>query len=339
MNVCTDPSYTCSRFDKKSNVVGYTVTRSFEQQANRVVTLSNGSVSVDLQKRTRDYTYSDNLTMSKSGARYVVSDNTYFDCGTQTLTPSSTMQESYETTDVTFYYADLRNDLFVYVESVQKMEFGKSVNTQINARTSYDDAKLYPYIYEEVPITVTRTTICTKITTPLLVESYNSGYADEIKVLMPLFSGNADPYGTFQQNDKTYDAKVVDWYYLPTHREADGDEFFWWADWHKAVGVNTEQDADEARIMWATNYDGNSTRNISSQVSTNAFTGSVAIDTNSNIFLSGVFGKDGGLTINKLVIDGVEKEIPSETLRIKQNDGSYADEESTHDIYFPIAPL
>lgn len=277
----------------KKAIVGWSKSTTITQRANTEFKFTSGSVDLTVYRRYRDYAYKRKEDTARNDFKYVVTPSGfgayYAECFDQETTYDSSFNENYETEDITFYFADLRNNCFVYKKSVHKMVFKHTTDVVVPVRTSFDDAQLSPHIIEIVPIEITNTYVCTTLSTPLYIETINSGYADEIKVLMPLFN-SGEPYGKFFQNSKEYDAAIVDWYYLPTHRAADGDEFFWWADWHKQVGDYKNIEAREAKTMWelmtsqiASPY---TTSPDDNTLHTKTFLGSVVFDTKSNSFVS-----------------------------------------------------
>lgn len=367
--ICSSESYTCGA-TKKAVVEWYTDT-TYKQMANREFTLSIGEHRIPVNKRVRDYTYKNHEHTIRSNFKYVISNQIAeytAECYAQDKHIGGDIKEDYTTTDCTLHYVDLRNDIIVYTESVQHMEFasvesggvkaaaddpdnGAVYGNFVSLATSYDNVWRVPFILEGVPITITNRIICPTIGI-LHSEVINSGYWDGIRVLMPLFNGgspSSEPRITIDAVE--YNPASVDWYYLLDHYLADGDQFFWWADWHKAVGVYNEIDAEEA-IRMADIFTPEGERQSSAGVVSEDFMGSVAVDAQQNKFFSATFDvSTGTIALNRLIMGGVETPIPTEKIRdrimagdvqSKDAEGNllWTDEkDSAHTTYFPIAPL
>jgi len=337
-DVCSDPSYTCPSFDTKPQLAAYSKSISLHHTADRVFSLILSNKTIEINKRDRSYSYSQNESISNSNGKVVLVPDgfgvAYIDCYTQTEQHNSSITENYSTTDCTFMYVDLRTDLVVYEENVQTLLFDGEQSDRVPVKTTYDDAYLYPYIKEEVPIIVTNKIYCTAIAGPLYEEHINSGYWNGVRILMPLFnSGDPRKGFKFTIDGIEYDAGEVDWYYINAEqREADGDQFFWWADWNKAVGVNNEVDVDETKSMAATQsgmLKTPATVSSSNGVITKLFKGAAAVEKNDNIFLSMSVDipEMESMLISKLIVNDIDVEIPQET------------GEETADAWYPIAPL
>ena len=357
---CTSPQYSCG--ETKEAFKSSRDTVDYNHSVDRFFTLQSGAINITVNSRARSYHYSQVDEEIRSNIKFVVTPADlgayYAECFDRIITKDGTIKEKYTTTDCTFHYADLRNDLFVYEEQVQELNFSQSQNYKITQpldeppqtsgnvvklQTSGDDASVLPFIIEEVPITITKKLICTAFASPLHEETINSGYWDGVRVLMPLFNGGVPRHNMITIEGVTYDAFDVDWYFIDAaRRAADGDSFFWWADWHKAVGVNNEIDAAETRKL-ADSYLGlitPATFATSSGVITKDFTGSAAVDKDNNQFFSASFDiPSGKIVLSRLVVAGVETPIPQEKFQVEQPDGTFKEEDSQHDIYYPVAPL
>ncbi len=331
-SICDGPRYTCG--DSKNAVTEWDTHTTLQQVADKKITMRIGETDIPIWKRVRDYIYIDVKTTHRYEYFYIVSthiQNAVFDCFKTATSLKAKIKESYETTDCTFYYADLRNDLLIYKESTQKMEFEKDNGKNgvtVKVRTSFDTAYLAPFIMESVPISIYNRFICTGIGV-LHEENIHSGYWDGIRILMPLFNDGM-PYGDFDYEGQTLNAADIDWYFLPGHREKDGDQFFWWADWHKAVGEHNAIDAREAELMWGIVI-GNINSGLVQEPATNGvavapFSGSAAKDRVGNLFLSAkidLFG-GGAKLVSRLLIDGADTPIPTDC---------------ECDVWFPVAPI
>jgi hypothetical protein len=318
------------------------------QASDRKMSLAFGGGTLTVNSRARSYTYHQTEIVRRDNFKYVVVPDGfsayYAECLDYSQDITGTITEDYTTVDCTFHYVDLRTDLLVYTESTQEMKFTQTNNGGVNKTgsrygnlvylaTGYDDVWRVPFILEEVPITITNKIICTAFDAPLNTETINSGYWNGVRVLMPLFNGGVPRHDMITIGGVTYDAFDVDWYYIDeARRTADGDSFFWWADWHKAVGVNNAIDADEARKL-ADSYLGLVTPvkiPSSNGVITSDFMGSAAVDKDNNLFFSTSFDTQSGkIVLSKLVVAGVETPIPQEEFR----------EDSQHATYYPVAPL
>jgi len=140
---------------------------------------------------------------------------------------------------------------------------------------------------------------------------------------------------------ETYNARDVDWYYNPAHEQADGDGLFWWPDWLKTMSSNSALDAWDAENMYQAQHAVHDLPKTSPDgVVTREFTGSHATDPNDNIFFSAKFDiASGRIMPVKLFVSGVDTPIPIETIQAKQTDGTYVEEDSKHDAYYPVAPI
>lgn len=342
MGYCEDPSYSCG--DTKDAITAWWGSTAITQTKDRVLTFKSGGVSIPINVRTRTYTYSDRYDVQLNDFRYLETGSGQVECYTRKNPDPSNgkISEDYTTVDVNFLYADLRSDLFVYRKSTRTMKFSQAVSFRVHLRTAYDDALRYPFILEDVPITITNEIFCTAFPAPLHTETINSGYWDGVRVLMPGWSAGSEPYGRFTINGTEYDAANVDWYLPPIHEEADGDSFFWWADWLKAASVNNEIDAKDAADLYSTSHgvDYTQPKPVSNGVVTNDFMGSVAVDKANNQFFSASFDtQDGKFKLSKVVVGGVETPLPQEKIQVEQPDGTFKEEDSQHDIYYPVAPL
>lgn len=362
MSICASPTYKCSSYGTEARTDTSTATSVFKHTENRKFVLSMGAITLELNKRLRNYSYTHQDVTTKSGLRLIVdSQGAKSECSNFTNTITGNISEDYETTDVTFHYVDLRNDLLVYTESVQTLKFegknsgGTQNNNGVNNGDSFGhfgdlvwlgvsmgtDVARVPFVFENQPIKITNKIVCTKFGEPLYTETINSGYPDGIRILMPVFDSGDPRARNFKFNNVTYNAGDVDWYYIPTHREADGDMFFWWADWHKAVGKNHTIDSDEAKQMWSLNHsDIPNGQEITSDngIVQSTFTGSVAVSRNNDIFLSASFNK-GKLVLSKLQIAGETVAIPQEEISELQPNGSYTKKQSEYNTWYPVAPL
>ena len=325
---CNDAYYGCG--ETQPAITSWWGSTDIIQSKNRTFTLKSGDVSIVINGRTRNYAYHDRYDVQLLNFRYVAYLGELVECYTRKNTFSASISENYQTKDVTFYYADLRTNTFVYKESVQSLNFADSRDYVIHLRTSYNDALVYPFIFEVVPIITTNRIICTDFAEPLHTEIVNGGYAEGVRILMPLFAQGSEPRAgeTFTINGRVYDAAQVDWYYPPDHEESDGDQFFWWSDWLKAVGMNDQLDVWEAEKMYGING-GQDTKGVPRTspdgVITSDFMGSAARDVNGNEFFSAQFNiTNGQFKVGKLVIKGADTPIP-------------AKEEA--DLWFPVAPL
>ena len=173
---------------------------------------------------------------------------------------------------------------------------------------------------------------------------------------MPLFEGQSAPIGSFMYNGVRYEARDVEWYFMDNHREKDGDQFFWWADWHKALGINQEIDKFEAQTMWelvSGKIESGYRDKVFFDVLHSNIYGSVAIDRNREyVFFSVVF--DNGNTIkNKLLRkvivftkteDGVDRAdsgwqeilLPTDAVYVKDDGNKYKAIESAYTAWFPV---
>jgi hypothetical protein len=306
-------------------------------------TFTCNGISMPIYIRSRNYQYVDKDTVNHTEVKFVITPAGFgayhAECFKYDQRRVATIREDYTTTDVTFFYADLRNNLFVYENSIQNMKFEQTaVYTKTNdgitqvedgqyveVAHSYGDTIMMPFILEEVPITITDTIVCTN-TGVLNTEYVTSGYWDGVRVLMPLFdSGN--PRNTFFTiNGVEYNAAVVEWYYIPSHLGGDGNSFFWWPDWLKAVGINNGNDANTVSKMIQQRYGyvpQPYTFDTSNGIAIKDFMGSAAIGRYNTFFMSASFDA-GAIKINKLTVDGIETEIPKDC---------------ECDVWYPIAPI
>lgn len=342
---CKGPIWTCPEFGTKSQGKSLRQTTAITHKQNMAFTLTVGPHNIVINSRTRNYSYSDANGYDNTDGKVIINtDGSPIDCFNQTKFEGSGIAEDYSTQDCDILYVDLRNDLVVYQKNNQRMKFSQAQNERIGLKSSFDDIYMYPYVLEDVPISFTTQTICTALGV-LHTETLAKGYAEGIRILMPLFGPGANPLPfKFTMNGVEYDASEVDWYLINEGRRiSDGNQYFWWADWHKAVGTNLEIDAAEtARLSNNVLY------GITSQVAqsgngiiTKNFMGSAAIDKDDNRFYSMAITPAIGVPvkINKLVVGGAEIEIPKEKIKVEQPDGSFAEQDSEHTCYFPIAPL
>lgn len=331
-DICTGPMWTCGETD--TAISAYDVSSTLTQAVDRTFVLVTGGNSVVINGRSRDYSYTHLEHITQDNFKYVAGDGYTAECFDYDLNIKGTITENYTTIDTTFHYVDLRNDLIVYTESTQTMEFsrvesggvdndGQLYGNLVWLATSGSDTPRVPYIMEDVPITITNKIICTGIGV-LHEETINSGYWDGIRILMPLFNGGDPRDHNITIDGTTYNPAEVDWYYLPSHYLADGDQLFWWADWHKAVGIHNEIDAEEA-VRMADSFTHSGDRTSSNGIYTQDFTGAAAQDANGNVFFSAAFDvQSGKIVVNKLLVDGEETPIPTDV---------------EIDIWYPLAPL
>ena len=249
---CDAVQFTCG--GTKEALTSATNKINFTHTEGRKFTLTYGGGSSIINGRTRGYTYSDEEFLLHDNVKYVVTPADfgayYAECFDSRFIKTGTITEDYTTVDATFFYVDLRNDLLIYEENIQTMKFSQTTSGGSNKtgrfgnlvylHTGYDDAKLVPFILENVPIAITNKIVCTAFAVPLHEETINSGYWNGIRVLMPLFNNGVPRHDIITIEGVQYDAFDVDWYLInAAQREADGDSFFWWPDWLKAVGVDT----------------------------------------------------------------------------------------------------
>lgn len=331
---CTGAKYTCPSFGTRELVTVMRRNFDYNHFGTRTFTLTAGSLSIVINKRSRNYSYTDReVETHANGFWQATPQNTYVECSDVTAVRNGTISEDYSTVDCTFHYVDLRNDLIVYTESAQTLQFSQSSGYERNSGGHTGNlvdlgggAYVLPFIKESVPIVKTNKIICTAFTQPIHEETINAGYFDGVRVLMPLFNSGAPGHDIINIDGAQYDAFDVDWYFLLNHKDADGDQFFWWPDWLKAVGVNNEIDFEEV-VRLASSYAGQLTTPIDlvsdNGTVTTDFLGSAAVDKDGSIFFSASF--DGGsLKLNRLVVGGTETSIPTDV---------------ETDAWYPIAPL
>ena len=196
-------------------------------------------------------------------------------------------------------------------------------------QTSFDDAHVYPFIKEEVPITRTTKIISTDFTGSLHEYVVDAGYWDGIRILMPDWHGGNPRHSIFVLDGVQYDAYDVDWYDTFLNWQTDGDRFFWYPAWLRAVPVNTELDEYEASKIYDT-FHGLTTPDVTqapSAVVSDTFTGASAHN-QGHIFFSAKFDtiNNAVILVDKLRIQGVDTTIPQE-------------ENAKADVWYPIAPL
>lgn len=292
MSLCDEASFTCGDFDIRN--VSSTEAINISHTKNRMTELLINDVSILLNKRVRGYTYTQNKSTIKSDYKliFIVEDQVFVDCYTINNTDIASIADSYQTVDAEIKYIDLRNDIVVYEQTDVTMTYQKSGNsTLVNVRGTYGDAHMHPFIFNGAPITGTKKLIYNKagVEEVLHEEVVIRGYGGEMNLLMPQFDAG-DPYGVFVYGGNTYDAAQVEWYYIPTHRVADGGMDLYWPDWLKAVSSYTELDAREAAARWDSimGYIPNpaTIAEIETVPSAQVFTGSVAVSVNGDVFLS-----------------------------------------------------
>lgn len=377
MSICTEPSYKCDSYGTKKITTRSETTQTYKQIASRVFTLKYGDKSLGINKRTRNYSYIHKEVTAKAGSVKWITDSegAQTECSNYSATTTGTINEDYTTTDITIQYVDLRNDLIVYTEVTQTLKFsgdnsGGAITNMDGSHPGADSyghtgnlvymkpysVPLVPFVFESVPITTVTKIVCTAFDEPLFEETTHGGYWNGVRVLMPAFTDGSPFERPFNFGGTTYsNAADVDWYYLPNHVSADGDMFFWWADWHKSVGVNNELDATAATKIndFGIAAENDNFLNSGNGVAIKDFMGSAVLDKDKNIFLSAALDVVSGqvVLVSKLIVDGQKVEIPKEQIRDRVMDGGkqkmgkdgnpvWTDpKDSEYDLWYPIAPI
>lgn len=332
MSICTDPAFDCGE-TKEATIAGST-TFTYTQSKNRVSTLTVGTKDIVLNSRVREYRYEDAEGWSHTDHKWVIYPDgfgvAWFECyGTGDTTNDASISDSYQTVDTEVLFVDLRYDIIVYRQTTKSMHYEDTRDFTIPLQTSFDDAHLYPFIFEQVPIQINEKLIYSKAGVETVLEETNStsGYYDDINLLMPLFSPGTNPRPTFftlpahppyRTVAREYLASEVDWYYPLPHREQDGDMFLYYPEWLRAVGIYGDLDQAEATARYAQSIGaiGNPASMSSDDNLQEAteFDGSVVVDPNDRVFYS---IRNGNKVFNALTDGVLSNLLPKYTITWK----------------------
>lgn len=363
MDICNDPSYTCG--DKRSAVTGTSSSTGINTGVDRSIELTVGEATVTMQTRKRTYDYTDSRVVVISGFRWIVYNNEFSPCYTASSTFESTFSEDYATLDTEILFLDLRYDIVVTKETKESLKLtdadNKAESDSVSVFTGYDSTFLHPYVFETAPISrdITFNLLIGSEKTELHTEHIDAGYPDDINLLMP--SAPEQGANGWKINGPAW-AIPFPWYIQPNHKESDGNQWLFWPPWLRAIGtVNDAQDKINRDLVYEFRNGGGRSGIAGSPqlIVADFFKGSVATDADGNRFYSMAIPSNSQL-VNpeykfpiKLIVDGVEVEIPTEQVRDRVMEGTppvqkkdskgelvWTDaKDSEHNVWYPIAPL
>jgi len=342
VSICDEPKYTCGA--KRDATTGTSKYANIDVSCSRDIVLACGETSITIQHRDRSFSYSMSESSSLSGY-YLIAvldlfETLYSPCWSgSTYSYTDSFSDEYNTTDVALYYLDLRNDIVVTQEVKNSLKVSKDDSTAptgtISVFTGYDAQNYSSYVFESIPIeeTVTYNLYIKGVVTELDSELINRAYPGP-NLLMPSF-----PWSPWGIRIDTAWAKEIDWYRQDLRKgigdDQDGDAYLFWPDWCQSCGkLSQTLDASNRDLIYTLDHTTEPTLSgswsMTEIVLNQAFTGSVAVDKDKNIFYSiatpsEYYKVNSPMTLSqKLVVKGADAAIPTDC---------------ECDTWYPIAPL
>lgn len=311
------------------------------QKKDNSITLHIGTQAVVIRNRHRDtsiklrdqWRYPDDSFVcfnTVSG-----SSSLFYDEAQMASDFSAVLDEKYDTVDAVIIYMDLRNDVVIIEEFADNFAYMKesfdSVQWIFTGATSNKHALKIDATLPYAEIATNKVNGAIEVSDNI---NYNVDMGAGLWLPLPWSSGapkNVEPDRDFLL-------------YNPGSRSEQGSHNFYYPTWIQSVGIDHVLDEQE-KTAHLELIDDNT---ISDAPVTTGFNteidiivgvkGSCAIDLSGNQFYSYRSIKNTG--ISKLIINGVERAIPTEKIRERNPDGTLSDPQtSAYTAYYPTAPI